>query len=118
MGITTSTSSLAGAATTSAVSNLLPFAPRLPSTPAVEVYVGECLLPVPAMLAERIGRWEFIEMSAILPEFWTQSRSNESESKPTTARCRRQVTEIFTWIQCFGRMSVFSGGSTQSPCQN
>ena len=40
-------------------------------------------------------------MSEMLPEFWTQSRSDESESKPTTARRRWQVTEIFTWIQCF-----------------
>ena len=54
MGIPASTSSLAGAATTSTVSNLLPFAIRLPSAPAVGVYVGEGLLPVPAKLAERI----------------------------------------------------------------
>ena len=44
MGIPASTSSLAGAATMSTVSNLLPFAVRLPSAPAVGVYVGEGLL--------------------------------------------------------------------------
>ena len=101
MGIPASIPSLAGAAATSAMSNLLPFALRLPSAPAVGVYVGEGLPPVPAKLAERIGRWEFIEMSEMLPEFWTQSRSDEAESKPTVTRRRRQVTEIFTWIQCF-----------------
>ena len=117
-GIPTSTLSLARAATTLAVSNLLPFAVRLPLAPAVVVYVGECLPPVPAKLAERIGRWEFIEMSAMLPEFWTQPRSDESESKPTAARCSQQVTEIVTWIQCFCMYVGVLGGSTQSLCQN
>ena len=41
-------------------------------------------------------------MSEMLPELWTQTRFDESDSKPVAARRRRQVTEIFTWIQCFG----------------
>ena len=35
------------------------------------IYVGEGLLPVPAQLAEKITRWEFVEMCKLLPEFWS-----------------------------------------------
>ena len=37
----------------------------------------------------------------MLPEFWTQTTLDEPDSKPAAARRRRQVTEIFTWLQCF-----------------
>ena len=33
------------------------------------IYVGEGFLPVPAKLAEKITRWEFVEMPELLPEF-------------------------------------------------
>ena len=65
------------------------------------MYIGEGLPPVPAKLAERIVRWEYIEMSEMLPEFWMQTMLDEPDSKPAAAHRRRQVTEIFTWIQCF-----------------
>ena len=41
------------------------------------------MLPVPSKLAEKIMRWEFIEMS---DEFWTQARFDEAERKPPVAR--------------------------------
>lgn len=101
LGIPASASAVSGASAVSTVTNLLPFTPRMLSAPIPGVYVGEGLPPVPAKLAERIRRWEYIEMSEMLPEFWTQTKSDEAESKPAAARRRRQVTEIFTWIQCF-----------------
>ena len=101
LGIPSSTMASAGVLTASTVSNLLPFAPRRLAAPARGVYIGEGLPPVPAKLAERIVRWEYIEMSEMLPEFWTQTTLDEPDSKPAAARRRRQVTEIFTWLQCF-----------------
>ena len=107
---------VASLATTNAtITNLLPMAPRHLSSPSLGVYAGEGLPPVPSKLAEKIRRWEFIEMSEMLPEFWTQARFDEAESKPPVARRRRrQVTEIFTWVQCFCTyVSVLSSKSPE-----
>ena len=80
LGIPSSTMASAGVLTASTVSNLLPFAPRRLAAPARGVYIGEGLLPVPAKLAERIVRWEYIEMSEMLPEFWTLTTLDEPDS--------------------------------------
>ena len=34
------------------------------------VYIGEELPPVPLKLAEKIRRWDYTDMSKLLPEFW------------------------------------------------
>ena len=34
------------------------------------VYVGERVAPVPKNVAEKIWRWDFVEMSELLQEFW------------------------------------------------
>ena len=77
----------------------LPFAPTRLAPPMPGVYVGEGLPPVPSKLADKIKRWEYVEMSELLPEFW--SRPEDGENKQAAARRRCQVTEIFTWVQCF-----------------
>ena len=101
------TSSL-GSGESPRLTNLLPFAPPRLSPPTLGVYVGEGLPPVPPKLAERIKRWEYIEMSELLPEFW--SKPDDMDNKQAAARRRRQVTEIFTWVQCFATYtSVLSG---------
>ena len=69
------------------------------------IYVGEGLLPVPAKLAKKITRWEFVEMAELLPEFWSTPSPKEPSSSSTmrqsASRRRRVVTDIATWIQCF-----------------
>ncbi len=88
---------------TGAVANLLPQAasdlpPTLPG-----VYVGDGRPPVPQKLADRILRWEFIDMGELLPEFWSLAKEEESSGRrPITSRRARKVTDIFTWVQCFG----------------
>ena len=90
------------ATTNETITNLLPMAPCHLSLPWSGIHAGEGLPSVLSKLAEKIRGREFIEMSEMLPEFWTQARFDEAESKPPAARrCRRQVTEIFTWVQCF-----------------
>ena len=102
--------SASAAAANSLLTNLLPFSTQKQLTLSVGVYVGEGLPPVPSKLAEKISRWEFVEMSEMLPEFWTQLKPTEGEGKPAQARRRRQVTEMFTWVQCFCTyVSVLSG---------
>ena len=57
------------------------------------VYVGEGSPPVPSKLAEKVRRWEYLEMSELLPEFW--SKADDSETMPSTSRRRRHVTESY-----------------------
>ena len=69
------------------------------------IHVGEGLLPVLAKLAEKIAWWEFIEMAELLPKFWSPLSPSEASSTPTIIqggpRCKRTVTDIATWLQCF-----------------
>jgi len=60
------------------------------------VYVGEGVAPVQRKLAVKIWRWDFIEMSELLPEFW--GLADERECLP---RRTRVVADIFTWMPCF-----------------
>jgi hypothetical protein len=43
-------------------------------------------------------------MGELLPEFWAPPRDNESGDGKRTQKSRKSwnVTEIFTWLQCFG----------------
>lgn len=66
-------------------------------------YVGGGMPLVPARLARKIRRWEFVEMGELLPESWVGPKEQEAESvKERRARQGRKVTDIFTWVQCFG----------------
>ena len=83
--------------------NLLPLAGSgsSPQT-AGGVYVGEGLPPVPRRLADKICRWEFVDMAEMLPEFWPQLRDEDADRRGATPRRKpKQVTEFTTWLQCF-----------------
>ncbi len=84
---------------TQTVTNLLPQANDSLALPSDGVYVGDGLAPVPAKLAARIRRGEYIDMGELLPEFWSNLREEESEAR--RGRRGRKVTDIFTWLQCF-----------------
>ena len=58
--------------------------PALTSDPGV--YVGEGAAPVPKKLADKILRWEFVEIGELLPEFWLCARDD------TKSRSRRLLT--------------------------
>lgn len=73
----------------------------------VGIFVGEGLPPVPSRLAERIRRWEFVEMCELLPELLANQKVGDSDTKqPGRARGRKRVQEIGVWLQCF---AVFVG---------
>ena len=44
-------------------------------------FLGDGLPPIPAKLAERICRWEYIDMSDLLPEFWRDQKAEEGTAK-------------------------------------
>ena len=90
--------------------NLLPILASRALPPTSGVYVGEGLPPVPPRLAAKILRLEFVDMSEMLPEYWSSTTAEEEDQKRAPPHRRRQVTDIFTWIQCFASyMSVLAG---------
>ena len=70
------------------------------------VYVGDGRPPIPAKLAQKIRLWEFIDMGELLPEF---SQSNDEACSSKTAKNPRQVTNIFSWMQCFYDVCQYLG---------
>ena len=81
--------------------NLLPLASSMKRLPAAGTYVGDGMPPVPAKLAEKIKRWEYVEMGELLPEFWASAREGEGDGKERRARQSRKVTDINSWLQCY-----------------
>ena len=69
------------------------------------VYVGAGNSPVSAKLAEKICRWDFVDMADMLPEVRLGDREGEPEKLlPRRPRC---VTDIWSWLHCYGTyMSV------------
>ena len=60
------------------------------------VLIGAGFPPIPASLAERILKWEYIEMAELVPYIWSLPWSTGQPSKPC-----RQVRDIAVWMQCF-----------------
>ena len=70
---------------------------------AAGTYVGDGMLSIPARLAAKIWRWEFVKMGELLPEFWVGLKEPEGGPvKERWMRKGRKVTEVITWVQCFG----------------
>ena len=83
--------------------NLLPLANSTLKPLTGGVYLGDGVPPVPAKLATKIRSGEFVDMGELLPEFWAAPQEEKSEGKRLHRdRRSRKVTDIFTWLQCFG----------------
>ena len=62
------------------------------------IYVGEDFPSVPVKLAKKIVSGDYAEMEELLPEVGTL----EDDPPEPKCHCSRQVSDIFTWLQCFG----------------
>ena len=63
--------------------------------------MGEGMAPVPKKMAEKIWKWEYVELGDILPENG-MFRAEEGSTNPLgVVRRWQQVTEVNTWVQCF-----------------
>ena len=91
-----------GISVAASLANLLPAANESLSLPSNGVYVGDGLVPVPAKLAARIREGNFIDMGELLPEFWCHTREEDGQKPDMKTRRNRKVTDIFTWLQCYG----------------
>ena len=70
----------AAASTVATLTNLLPLSNMKGGNAVEGVYVGDGRPPVPTKLAQKIRRWEFVDMGELLPEF------SQSEDEATTKR--------------------------------
>jgi len=54
-------------------------------------------------LAEWIGRWEYIEMYELLPEFWPSQKATEEGTSKRSNRstAKKRVQDINVWLQCY-----------------
>ena len=98
LGISTS-STTADTSTTWLRLGTEPSLPQLPQR-TQGVYVGAGNSPVSSKLADRIRRWEFIDMADLLPEVRLSDREGEAEK--LLQKRPRCVTDIWSWLHCFG----------------
>ena len=92
---------LPGSSPAALLTNLLPQANAGLEAALGGIYVGDGLAPVPQKLADRIHRWEFIDMGELLPEFGSVTRENNPLGKKSAVTRRsRKLTDIFTWLHC------------------
>ena len=77
-------------------------------------FLGDSLPPIPAKLTERICRWEYIDMSDLLPEFWPDQKAEEGTAKRANrSSAKKRVQDINVWLQCY---AIFVGVmATKSP---
>ena len=85
-----------GVCTANSLTNLLQQA-MASLTPALAgVYVGDGLPPVPQRLADKINRWEFIDMGKLLPEFWLVPKDEDLAKSAAPAHRLWKVIDIFS----------------------
>ena len=65
------------------------------------VRIGEALPPVPKRLVSRIQKWDFIDKAELLPEALISART-VNQSTVALVHRKQPVTDILTWVQCFG----------------
>ena len=102
----------------STLCNLLPIAESSGQSSGNSIYIGEGLPPVSPKLAEKICRWEFVDMAELLPEFWSLPAAMKQEGQPNTQPspfCQsRKLTDLASWVQCFAiYVRVLAGSSPE-----
>ncbi len=60
---------------------------------------------MPAKVAARIVKWDFVEMQELLPEFWSDTKGGETTGKSSGSwgKGKKSVQNIQVWIQCFAQ---------------
>ena len=110
-GTSSTTPGMSGSSTS--ITNLLPFVGDSLKIRSEGVYIGDGIPPIPDKLATKIRRGEFVEMGELLPEFWSLKAEDGEPNRDSKPRRTRKVTDIFTWLQCFG--AYVSVRATQAP---
>ena len=108
MALTSTTQGTLGCSTLGMLTETLTTWLRLGSKPSLlqlpqcsqGVYVGAENLAVSSKLTKQICRWEFINMTDLLSEVRLSDREGESEK--LLQRRPWCVTDIWSWLHCFG----------------
>jgi hypothetical protein len=84
--------------TTKVLADLTDLIPRTKqgSASTLGVFMGDGLPPVPAKLADKIGKGEFVEMLELLPEVWTNQGGDKKRSSS-----KKKIQDINIWLQCY-----------------
>ena len=56
-------------------------------------------------LVKRILNLEFTDMAELLPDSWPDKNVHTELGHPHCRACHPRVTDILTWLKCFGRLS-------------
>ena len=67
--------------------------------------LGEGLPPVPSKLVAKIHKGDFVDMAELLRDNIEAERRRSQASNPDTPSSvpgRREVPDLFSWVQCFG----------------
>ena len=80
-----------------------PIARSFPLRATNATLLGAGLPPIPAKLVSRIEAGEFLEMAELLPERLDPTRTlfTDEPELLKTQKCRKLVTNILEWTQCF-----------------
>ena len=81
----------------STLAALLPNQQKTPSA-GLPTHIGEGLPPVPARLAAKILRHEFVEMHELLPEFWHNHKGGKAGDR---AKSKKRALDLKVWLQCY-----------------
>ena len=107
------------ASVASTLCNLLTIAGSSGQSLGTGIYIGVGLPPVPLKLAEKIRRWEFVDMAGLLPEFWSLASATKPEGQPSAqlslSRRPRKVTDLALWVHGFVTdVRVLAGSSLET----
>ena len=58
------------------------------------------LPPIPAKIAARILKGEFVEMGDLLPEAWSIRKGDDSSGRKVS-KAKKKVEDIHVWLQCY-----------------
>ena len=86
--------------------------------------LSEGLPPVPHKLVSRILRGEYVDMAELLRDNLEAQRRSSSQltgsssSGPSHSRSRREISDLLSWVQCFGTyVAIVTSKQPERMCQ-
>ena len=76
--------------------------PPPPSTPQLELTIGEGLPPVPGKLITKLESGQFIESAELQPDRLGITAASDDDGSKASKSKNNPITSITEWIQCFG----------------
>ena len=84
--------------------------------------LSDGLAPVPSKLVARIVKGEFVDMAELLRDNleahrWGTLIEPAATSSDVNRKCRREVPDLLSWVQCFGKyQAIIAKSDSLKPC--